>query len=111
MGVCSPSCPLPAVLHAPTALGGARGDVCVAALSGGTVTLYTVVSETFPWTPKPPGYEGTPFLTLETVLMLHAGFLTNIYHDSRPAVKEAFCHPHRPAALCKVGSPAGPGFS
>lgn len=48
MGVCSPSGPLPAVLHAPTALGGARGDVWVAALSSGRVKLHPVVSPAFP---------------------------------------------------------------
>lgn len=72
MGVCSQSGPLPAVLHAPTALGGARGDVCVAALSGGTVMLCSVVLSTFPQPPKPRMRE-TQLLTLENrgTLKLH----------------------------------------
>lgn len=69
MGVCSPSGPLPAVLHAPTALGGARGDVCVCcclvrwhdkALHCGFVNFSTA--------PKTPN-ERNPFLTLETVVL------------------------------------------
>ena len=36
---------LPAASHAPTALGGARGDVCGAALSGGTVRPRTAVQK------------------------------------------------------------------
>lgn len=89
MGVCSQSGPLPAVLHAPTALGGARGDVCVAALSGGTVKLCKVVLSTFPQPPKTPT-EQNPIATLETEdLSATCGYQKCFriqFFDSRPAV-------------------------
>lgn len=68
MGVCSPSGPLPAVLHAPTALGGARGDVCVAALSSGKALHCGFSDFSTGASPKTPS-EHTPFLHMETVAL------------------------------------------
>lgn len=90
MGVCSQSSSLPAVLHAPTALGGARGDVCVAALSGGMVKLCSVGLSTFPQPPTPQMRE-TQLLTLETEVLssymwLHQKCFHIRFFDSRPAV-------------------------
>lgn len=104
MGVCSPSGPHPAVLHAPTALGGARGDVCVAALSGGTVKLYAVVSSASKQTPPHPTpnkQTSMPNCGNSGALMRHSSEICQQL-GSWLAVWEIFWHPHRPAARCKV---------